>query len=102
MHIMPISWFSQRSFQGYGCVKFWATISLRVPETKENKEKHEEDDLCKSQNVGKKSIRPLTLRPYLPHPLFVLSDLKGYGCTNLRFTKISFELQGQWKNVQGS
>jgi hypothetical protein len=72
-----ISWFFQRDFQGYGCAKFWATIPLRVRETKENKEKHEEDDLCKSQNVWKKCIRSLTLRPYHPHTLFVLmSDLK--------------------------
>ncbi len=51
MHILLISWFFQRNFQGYGCATFWATIPLRVPETKENKEKREEDDLCKSQNV---------------------------------------------------
>jgi hypothetical protein len=38
-------------FKVIGVPKFWATIPLRVPETKENKEKHEEDDLCKSQNV---------------------------------------------------
>jgi hypothetical protein len=89
-----ISWFFRKEFSRLWVCQILghntSESSIRQRRTKKSMKRM----ICANQKMfEKKSIRPRTLRPYLPDTLFVLmSDLKGYGCTNLRFTKISFEL----------